>query len=231
MDNGAIARGLRAFAKRVHLESGLASKARNVDWSGWRSFAISIVALGGALLLALYSSVAAEDGKTWVAGLSGLSALAVSGWVAFTVVPALARRTPLQWLAHRMDYRVTREGLVYLAGIFVIALAALNTGNNLLFMTLACLLAGILISGIISQMVLSGVELRLDLPEHIFANQPVLALAELENHKKMLPSFSLRLVGARPSRSRLTGGSASRAARGDRSRGPSADTTSKPRPQ
>src|SRR5207245_1431695 len=89
--------------------------------------------------------------------------------------------------------------------------------NNLLFMTLACLLAGILISGIISQVVLSGVELRLDLPEHIFANQPVLALAELENHKKMLPSFSLRLVGARPSRSRPTGGSASRA-----------DTKSKP---
>jgi uncharacterized protein (DUF58 family) len=98
--------------------------------------------------------------------------------------------------------------MVYLAGIFIIALAALNTGNNLLFITLACLLGGILISGIISQAVLSGVELRLDLPEHIFANQPVLALAELVNHKKMLPSFSLRLVGAGPSRSRRAGGGA-----------------------
>jgi len=68
-----------------------------------------------------------------------------------------------------MDYRLTREGVVYLAGIFIVALAAVNTGNNLLFITLACLLAGILISGIISHVVLSGVELRLDLPEHIFA--------------------------------------------------------------
>ena len=58
------------------------------------------------------------------------------------------------------------------------ALAALNTGNNLLFMILACLLAGILVSGVISQIVLSGVELRLELPEHIFAGQPVMALAE-----------------------------------------------------
>ena len=136
------------------------------------------------------------------------SALALAGWVAFTIVPALARRTPLRWLAYRIDYRVTREGVVYLAGIFVVALAALNTGNNLLFMMLACLLAGILISGIISQVVLSGVELRLDLPEHIFAGQPVLALAELVNHKQTLPSFSLRLVGAqvggtpRPARAR-----------------------------
>jgi uncharacterized protein (DUF58 family) len=169
----------------------------SIDWAAWRSFAIAVVALACALLLALYSSVAAEDGRIWAAGTFALIALAVAGWVAFTVVPALARRTPLQWLAYRMDYRLTREGIVYLAGIFVVALAAVNTGNNLLFMTLACLLAGILISGIISHVVLSGVELRLDLPEHIFAGQPVLALAELINHKQMLPSFSLRLVGPR----------------------------------
>jgi uncharacterized protein (DUF58 family) len=168
-----------------------------VDWPAWRTFAIAVVSLGAALLLALYSSVAAEDGRTSAAAFSALSALALSAWVAFTVVPVLARRTPLRWLAYRMDYRVTREGIVYLAGIFVIALAALNTGNNLLFMTLACLLAGILISGLLSQIVLSGVELRLDLPEHIFANQPVMALAELTNHKLRLPSFSLRLVGTK----------------------------------
>ncbi len=187
-------RGLRPSGKRVQ-----------IDWAGWRTFALSVVALGGALLLALYSSVAAEDGRTWAAALAALSALAVAGWVAFTVIPVLARRTPLRWLAYRMDYRVTREGLVYLAGIFVIALAALNTGNNLLFMTLACLLAGILISGILSQVVLSGVELRLDLPEHVFANQPVLALAELANHKQTLPSFSLRLVGAKAGRAARAG--------------------------
>jgi len=182
-----------------------------VDWPAWRTFAIAVISLGAALLLALYSSVAAEDGRTSAAAFSALSALALSAWVAFTVVPVLARRTPLRWLAYRMDYRVTREGIVYLAGIFVIALAALNTGNNLLFMTLACLLAGILISGLLSQIVLSGVELRLDLPEHIFANQPVMALAELTNHKLRLPSFSLRLVGAK-------GAAKTRAARRGKSR-------------
>jgi uncharacterized protein (DUF58 family) len=62
-------------------------------------------------------------------------------------------------------------------------------------MMLACMLAGILVSGVLSQMVLSGVELRLELPEHIFAGRPLLALAELVNHKQTLPSFSLRLVG------------------------------------
>jgi uncharacterized protein (DUF58 family) len=111
-------------------------------------------------------------------------------------------------------------------GIFIVALAALNTGNNLLFMTLACLLAGILVSGIVSQTVLSGVELRMDLPEHIFAGQPVLALAELVNHKNLLPSFSLRLVGRPPSRSRPWGGSTSRAARTDSLRDARSDNKS-----
>jgi uncharacterized protein (DUF58 family) len=209
MNSPVPARGLRAFAKRAHLEC----KPKQIDWSGWRSFAFSVLALGCGLLLALYSSAAAEDGRTGAAVISALSALAVSGWVAFTVIPALARRTPLRWLAYRMNYRVTREGVVYLVGIFVIALAALNTGNNLLFMTLACLLAGILVSGMISHAALSGVELRLDLPEHIFANQPVLALAELTNYKQMLPSFSLRLVGAGTSPSRRPGGGGSQATR------------------
>lgn len=181
-----------------------------VDWGAWRTFAVAVVSLSAALLLALYSSVAAEDGRTSAAAFSALSALALSAWVAFTVIPVLARRTPLRWLAYRLDYRVTREGIVYLAGIFIIALAALNTGNNLLFMTLACLLAGILISGLLSHIVLSGVELRLDLPEHIFANQPVMALAELANHKLRLPSFSLRLVGAKAAAAGAKAGAARR---------------------
>ena len=65
---------------------------------------------------------------------------------------------PLRWLGYQVSYRVTREGIVYLAGIFIVALAALNTGNNLLFLVLGCLLAGILFSGVLSRIMLSGIE-------------------------------------------------------------------------
>ena len=84
--------------------------------------------------------------------------------------------------------------MVYLAGIFVVALAAINTGNNLLFVVLGCLLAGVLISGLLSRLVLSGIDVRLELPEHIFAGQPVMAIAELHNVKQTMPSFSVSLV-------------------------------------
>ena len=78
------------------------------------------------------------------------------GWVAVTIVPALARRTSLRWITYQVDYRLTRDGIIYLGAVFVLILAAVNTGNNLLFMILACLLAGILISGVLSRAVLTA---------------------------------------------------------------------------
>jgi uncharacterized protein (DUF58 family) len=167
---------------------------QTLDRPSWRSFAIAMGALAAALFLALYSGAAAEEGHLFVAGLSALTALVLAGWVALTIVPALARRTPLGWLTYQIDYKVTREGVVYIAGILVVAVAALNTGNNLLFMVLACLLAGMLISGLLSRVVLGGIEVRLELPEHIFARRTIVAIAELQNEKQMTPSFSVSLV-------------------------------------
>jgi uncharacterized protein (DUF58 family) len=172
---------------------------QNKRWHGldrpsWRSFFVAMVALAAALLLALYSGAAANGGHLVVAAVSAMSALGLAGWVALTIVPVLARRTPLRWLAYQIDYKLTREGMVYLAGVLIVALAALNTGNNLLFMVLGCLLAGILISGLLSRLVLSGVDVRLELPEHIFAGRPIMAIAELQNTKQTIPSFSVLLV-------------------------------------
>ena len=166
------------------------------DRPGVRAFALSIAALTVALLLALYSSAAAEIGHVALASVSALGALAVAAWVAVTLVPVLAKRTPLRWMSYSMEFKITREGWIYVLGILLVAIAALNTGNNLLFLILASLIATILMSGILSSITLSGVEMRLELPEHIFAGQLVRAVVELENEKLTLPSFSLRVEGA-----------------------------------
>jgi len=170
------------------------SKWHGLDRPSWRSFFVAMAALAAALFLALYSGAAVESGHLVVAVASAVTALALAGWVALTIVPVLARRTPLRWLSYQIDYKLTREGGVYMAGIFIVAMAALNTGNNLLFMVLACLLAGVLISGLLSRQVLSGIDVHLNLPEHIFAGRSVLAVAELHNTKQWMPSFSVSLV-------------------------------------
>ncbi len=162
-----------------------------------RAFFLSMAALTIALILALYSGAAAQLGNLFLASASALTALVVAGWVAVTLVPTLAKRTPLRWLGYRMEYRITRDGWIYILGIVLVALAAINTGNNLLFLILASLIASILMSGILSSITLAGVELKLHLPEHIFAGQSVRASVELRNEKLTLPSFSLRVEAAR----------------------------------
>jgi uncharacterized protein (DUF58 family) len=175
------------------LSTTIAQLWAKADRSAVRAFFLSMAALTVALLLALYSGSAAEVGQVMVASFSAILALLVAGWVAVTLVPVLARRTPLRWIGFKMDYKVTREGWVYFSGIILVALAALNTGNNLLFLILACLVAAILMSGFLSAITLAGLEVSLDLPEHIFAGQPVPSRLLLKNEKLTLPSFSLRV--------------------------------------
>jgi uncharacterized protein (DUF58 family) len=176
--------------------SALAQLWSKADRSAVKAFFLSIAALSVALILALYSGAAAELGQLLLASTSAVAALAVAGWVAVTLVPVLAKRTPLRWISYKMEYRLTRQGWVYIGGIILVSLAALNTGNNLLFLILSTLVASIVMSGILSSITLSGVEMSLELPEHIFAQQTVRSVIELRNEKMTLPSFSMRVEAA-----------------------------------
>jgi uncharacterized protein (DUF58 family) len=191
----------------MNLSTTVAKFWGKADRSAISAFFLSMTALTVAMILALYSGAAARLGNVPLATGSALSALLVAGWVGVTLVPVLAKRTPLRWIGYRMEYRITRQGWIYVIGIILVALAALNTGNNLLFLILASLIASILMSGILSSITLAGVELRLELPEHIFAGQMVRGTVELKNEKLTLPSFSLRVEG--PNAKKRPGSSAS----------------------
>ncbi len=165
------------------------------DIPGWKRFAVAVAALAVAFVLALYSDVLAHEGNTIGTALAGSTALLLAGYVAVTAVPYLARRTSIQWLRSTVDYHLTREGTIFIGSIFVVAIAALNTGNNMLFLILAAMLAAIIVSGIVSRVALAGLELSILLPDHVFARQPVLARIRLENEKHFLPSFSVTVGG------------------------------------
>jgi uncharacterized protein (DUF58 family) len=165
------------------------------DWTGARHFVAAMAWLTVAMFFSLNGAAAFDRGERGLAAVCHTFALGVAFYVSVKIVPAMARTTALRWLFYQVDYSLTKQGGVYLVAIFIIALAALNTGNNMLFIILASLIAGILISGVVSRMVLTGVELELELPDHLFARQPVLASLTLENLKLTLPSFSLTVSG------------------------------------
>ena len=75
--------------------------------------------------------------------------------------------------------------------------ASANDGNNLLYIVVAAMLAAILVSGIVSALVLRGLQLEVRLPEHVFAGREVGGRILLRNPRRFLPAFSIRVVPAR----------------------------------
>ena len=163
----------------------------------WVRFLFAIVGLTLAFGAALFSTVSREAGSVWGTIILASAALLLATFVGLTTVPYLARRVVATRVREAMDYDVTRAGLVYILISVVIGIAAINTGNNLLYVVVAALLSAILVSGIASALVLRSLTLDVHLPEHVFAARPMVARLLLRNASAWLPSFSVRVVPAK----------------------------------
>ena len=114
----------------------------------------------------------------------------------------LARfRSSLRWFCSYRSIRLTHDGTRFVLLTLAVGVAAINTGNNLLYLLLAMLLSLIVISGMLSEQCLKQLDIRRRMPEHIFANRPSTAAIVISNRKRRFPSFSLRimdLIGGMP---------------------------------
>jgi uncharacterized protein (DUF58 family) len=112
----------------------------------------------------------------------------------------VSRRAPPDfWTRWRRFWRpwqeqqVTREGK-YFAGITAgVGFAAINTGNNLLYLLLGMMLSLIIASAVLSAVSLSGLEVSRQPPLGVHARRPFLMGIGLKNHKRRLPSFSIEV--------------------------------------
>ena len=177
------------------------SSASRFPWLGlsqvWVRFLLAIVGLMLAFGAALFSTVTREAGSVWGTVILASVALLLATFVGLTTVPYLARRVVASRVREAMDYDVTRAGVIYILISVVIGIAALSSGNNLLYVIVAALLSAILVSGIASALVLRSLALDVHLPEHVFAARPMLARLLLSNTSSWLPSFSVRVVPAK----------------------------------
>ncbi len=160
-------------------------------------FLVAIVGLLLAFAAALFSTVLGESGNVWATIILASAALLLAALVGVTTVPYLARQVVASRIRDAMDYDVTRAGIVYIVATVLIAVAAMQSGNNLLYIIVAALISAILVSGIASAIILRNLELDIHLPEHIFAGRPALARVVLRNQSSWLPSFSVRVVPAK----------------------------------
>ena len=95
-------------------------------------------------------------------------------------------------LRRRARIRLTKAGWLYAASTLGIGLAAVNTGDNLLYLVTSFLLAVMATASFWAWLNYTGLEVRLEVPPHAHRNRPVHAEAILHNTKP-LPSFLIHV--------------------------------------
>ncbi len=163
-------------------------------------FLAALALLGVALYFALAAQDAARRGDSRVGIIFSVAALLLALLTALTIVPRLARRVRFRWL-FPFTFSITREGGLYLLAVFILSMAAMNTGNNLLFMILATMLSAIIVSGIVARGSLRAVTVLLQVPENVFEGERISIKVSLKNIKRIFPAFSISVedLGVRPS--------------------------------
>ncbi|HTY40499.1 MAG TPA: DUF58 domain-containing protein [Thermoanaerobaculia bacterium] len=89
------------------------------------------------------------------------------------------------------EIRVTNFGLGYILMCLVVAIAALNTGNNGLYLVLAAMLAAMVVSGILSRRNVRAVRCEIEAAGEVVATRPAWLRVRLENRLKTATAQAL----------------------------------------
>ncbi len=96
--------------------------------------------------------------------------------------------------ARRVQVRPTRAGVVFGVMLLGVVIAAINTGNNLLYLVLAALCALLALSASLAEWNLRGVRVTRRLPEEAFATEAALGVFVVENRRRLGPAWGVRLA-------------------------------------
>ncbi|HVO32093.1 MAG TPA: DUF58 domain-containing protein [bacterium] len=101
--------------------------------------------------------------------------------------------------------RPTRVGTFFLVGVLAVGVAAVNTGNNLLYFVLGMFLAAIVVSGILSERNLRGLKLGRSAVSTATAGEPATMAFVVSRERRGLPAVALSLHDYDPEEMRADG--------------------------
>ena len=96
--------------------------------------------------------------------------------------------------------RPTRAGWIFFLLTFGVGFAALNTGNNLLYLVLAFMLSFLVLSGVLSESSLRGMRVRRRLPREIVARASAPVVLEIRNENSRVPAYAVVVEDLAPRR-------------------------------
>ena len=93
----------------------------------------------------------------------------------------------------RVRVRPNRDGLWFIALLFGVLAAAVNTGNNLLYVVLACLLSLLVVANVLAEVNLRGVVVRRELPDEVFAETPAAGFLVIRSRRPRGQSWTIHV--------------------------------------
>jgi uncharacterized protein (DUF58 family) len=101
------------------------------------------------------------------------------------------------WFKPPRKLRLTREGRYFLLITFCVGFAAINTGNNLLYLLFGMFLSLIIVSGVMSELSLRKLTVSRRLPPRAQVGRAHLVEIEVYNHKQRIPSYAIEVEDLR----------------------------------
>ncbi len=148
------------------------------------------VVLGG-LSLALLTLYAHRTGNLQLAGIAAAASLAFVFLIIIFVIPPLARSASAEASQLNLPFEFTTGGAIFIGILIIVAFAAWNTGNNLLFLVLSFITSALVVSFIIGNICLRKLDVRMRFPETVFAEVETPIVVGLNNRKRLFPTYSV----------------------------------------
>ena len=95
------------------------------------------------------------------------------------------------WLRPPRALRPTGAGWLFFAITLSVGFAALNTGNNLMYLVLSLMLGFLLLSGVLSESSLRGIRVRRRLPRELYAGSENKIVLEISNNQRRVAAFAV----------------------------------------
>src|SRR5713101_5279397 len=166
--------------------------------SWWRAILGTLLVLAG-LATALLTLFARRIGEPQLASTGAIASLVFVVLIVLLVVPPLARAAFAEISDSGFPVEVTTGGVIFVVILVIVAFAAWNTGNNLLFMVFSIMLSTLFVSWVAARVALRDLTVSARFPDHIFAGEAAEVMVTIRNAKRLWPSFSILVAARGPS--------------------------------
>ena len=168
------------------------------SFAKWRNVVAGTLLVMAGLSAAIVTIFARNTENYILAGVAATLSLLTAALMLIFLVPPLARSARLEVKRYDLPIEITSGGGIFLIILMVVAFAAWNTGNNLLFLIFSLLVSTLFVGGVAARGSLRDLIVSARFPDHIFAGEAAPVIVTLRNAKRVLPSFSIMVEARGP---------------------------------